>query len=46
MNWMTIEVQIRVVGILAVLFILYSLWMGQMKASGLLVGLHKSGARA
>jgi hypothetical protein len=38
MNWMTIEVQIRAIGILAVLFILYSLWMGQMKASGLLAG--------
>jgi hypothetical protein len=38
MNWMTIEGQIRVVGILALLFILYSLWMGQMKASGLLSG--------
>ena len=38
MNWMTIENQIRVVGILAVLFILYSLWMGQMKASGLPTG--------
>src|SRR4029079_13142695 len=33
MNWMTIEAQIRVIGILALLFILYSLWMGQMKAS-------------
>src|ERR1051325_9255191 len=38
MNWMTIESQIRVVGILALLVILYSLWMGQMKASGLLAG--------
>jgi len=38
MNWMTIEAQIRVVGILALLFILYSLWMGQMKASGLPAG--------
>ena len=38
MNWMTIEGQIRAVGILAFLFILYSLWMGQMKASGLLAG--------
>jgi len=38
MNWMTIESQIRVVGILAFLFILYSLWMGQMKATGLLSG--------
>ena len=38
MNWMTIETQIRVVGILALLFILYSLWMGQMKASGLPAG--------
>jgi hypothetical protein len=35
---MTIEGQIRVVGILAILFALYSLWMGQMKASGLLAG--------
>jgi hypothetical protein len=38
MNWMTIEGQIRVVGILTLLFILYSLWMGQMKASGLPAG--------
>jgi hypothetical protein len=38
MNWMTIEGQIRVVGILALLFLLYSLWMGQMKASGLSSG--------
>jgi hypothetical protein len=38
MNWMTIEGQIRAVGILALLFIVYSLWMGQMKASGLLSG--------
>jgi hypothetical protein len=38
MNWMTIESQIRVIGILAVLFTLYSLWMGQMKAAGLLSG--------
>ena len=38
MNWMTIESQIRVVGILAILFMLYSLWMGQMKAAGLLSG--------
>jgi len=38
MNWMTIEGQIRVVGILAVLFIVYSLWMGQMKATGLRSG--------
>jgi hypothetical protein len=43
---MTIESQIRVVGILALLFILYSLWIGQMKASGLPAGLHMSGARA
>ena len=35
---MTIESQIRVVGILALLFILYSLWMGQMKAPGLPAG--------
>ena len=35
---MTIEGQIRVVGILAVLFCLYSLWMGQMTATGLLSG--------
>lgn len=35
---MTIEGQIRVVGILALLFIVYSLWMGQMKATGLLSG--------
>ena len=35
---MTIEGQIRAVGILALLFILYSLWMGQMKATGLLAG--------
>ncbi len=35
---MTIEGQIRVVGILALLFILYSLWMGQMKASDLPAG--------
>ena len=32
---MTIEGQIRVVGILAVLFSLYSIWMGQMSAPGL-----------
>jgi len=38
LNRMTIEAQIRVVGILALLFILYSLWMGQMKASGLPAG--------
>lgn len=38
MNWMTIEGQIRAVGILAILFILYTLWMGQMKATGLLAG--------
>ena len=35
---MTIEAQIRVVGILALLFILYSLWMGQMKTPGLPAG--------
>ena len=35
---MTIEAQIRVIGILALLFILYSLWMGQMKATGLPAG--------
>jgi hypothetical protein len=35
MNWMTIEGQTRVVGILAFLFILYTLWMGQMKSPGL-----------
>ncbi len=38
MNWMTLEGQIRVVGILALLFILYSLLMGQMKSSGLSAG--------
>ena len=38
MNWMTIEAQIRVVGILALLFIIYSLWMGQMKSSTLPAG--------
>lgn len=38
MNWMTIEGQTRGVGILAILFILYSLWMGHMKASGLSAG--------
>ena len=38
MNWMTIESQIRVVGILAILFALYSLWMGQMKARDLPAG--------
>jgi hypothetical protein len=32
---MTIEIQIRVVGVLAVLFIVYSLWMGQMEVPGL-----------
>jgi len=35
---MTIEAQIRVVGILALLFIIYSLWMGQMKTPGLPAG--------
>jgi hypothetical protein len=35
---MTIESEIRGVGILAFLFIVYSLWMGQMNASGLLAG--------
>jgi len=35
---MTIEAQIRVVGILAFLFIIYSLWMGQMKSSNLPAG--------
>src|SRR5678816_251727 len=35
---MTIEAQIRVIGILALLFILYSLWMGQMKTLGLPAG--------
>ena len=35
---MTIEAQIRAVGILALLFILYSLWMGQMKSSTLPAG--------
>jgi hypothetical protein len=35
---MPIEGQVRAVGVLAILFILYSLWMGQMKASGLLAG--------
>jgi hypothetical protein len=38
MNWMTIEGQTRVVGILALLFIFYSLWMGQMDAPGLPAG--------
>jgi len=38
LNWMTIEAQIRVVGILALLFIIYSLWMGQMKSSTLPAG--------
>ncbi len=38
MNWMTIEGQIRVVGLLAVLLLPYSLWMGQMNAPGLLAG--------
>ncbi|HEV8427064.1 MAG TPA: hypothetical protein VGQ41_04075 [Pyrinomonadaceae bacterium] len=38
MNWMTIEGQTRVVGVLAVLFILYSLWLGQMEAPGLPAG--------
>jgi hypothetical protein len=32
---MTIETQARLVGALAFLFILYSLWMGQMEAQGL-----------
>ncbi len=31
MNWMTIESQVRVVGALAILFILYSLWIGQLE---------------
>jgi len=35
---MTFESEIRVVGILAFLFMVYSLWMGQMKASGLPAG--------
>ena len=35
---MTIEGQIRLVGILAVVFSLYSLWLGQMSARGLLSG--------
>jgi hypothetical protein len=38
LNSMTIEAQIRVVGILALLFIIYSLWMGQMKSSTLPAG--------
>ena len=38
MNWMTIEAQVRGVGILALLFIIYSLWMGQMKSSSLPAG--------
>ena len=38
MNWMTIEAQVRGVGILAFLFIIYSLWMGQMKSSTLPAG--------
>ena len=38
MNWLTIEGQIRVVGILALLFILYSLWMGQKTTSNLPAG--------
>ena len=38
LNWMTIEAQVRGVGILALLFIIYSLWMGQMKSSTLPAG--------
>ena len=38
MNWITIESQIRVIGILAILFTLYSLWMGKMEARGLCAG--------
>lgn len=38
MNYMTIEVQARMVGGLAILFILYSLWMGRMNAPGLPAG--------
>jgi hypothetical protein len=35
---MTLESQIRVVGILAVVFAVYSVWMGQMKARDLCAG--------
>jgi hypothetical protein len=35
---MTIEGETRLVGILAVVFIVYTLWMGQMKAPGLPAG--------
>ena len=38
MNLMTIEGQIRAVGVLALVFILYSLWMGQTDACGLPAG--------
>jgi len=35
MNWIAFETEIRMVGGLAVLFTLYSVWMGQMSARGL-----------
>jgi hypothetical protein len=35
MNWIATETGVRIVGGLAFLFILYSVWMGQMSAKGL-----------
>ena len=35
MNWMATENAVRIIGILGFVFVLYSLWMGQMSASGL-----------
>jgi hypothetical protein len=35
MNWLATETAVRIVGGLGVFFVLYSLWMGQMTATGL-----------